>query len=94
MSLTCTRRASGGSTSADTETPSASASRTSVTRFGLAAAFSSATRAPLLTPARAASWSADSPRPCRSRRTVAATSDITPAPGLPGTAAWGWRSVD
>ena len=57
-SVTCTGRAAFCSTSVETETPSASAIRTSVARFGLAVAFSSATSAPLLTPARAASWSA------------------------------------
>src|SRR5215470_10368873 len=64
-----------------TGTPSASASRTSVARFGLPAAFSSATSEPLLTPARAASWSADRPRLRRRARTVRATPAITAPSG-------------
>jgi hypothetical protein len=53
--------------------PNASLIRTSVARFGLERRCSTATRTPLLTPERAASWSSDQPRSARSACTVRAT---------------------
>src|SRR4051812_30389856 len=61
------------SISDDTDRPSASARRTSVVRFGLPRAPSRATRAPLLTSARAASASSDRPAATRADRTLRAT---------------------
>jgi hypothetical protein len=54
------------STSIVTGTPNASPIRASVPRLGFDRPCSSATRTPLLTPERAASWSSDQPRSARS----------------------------
>lgn len=58
------------STSWVTGTANASLIRASVARLGFERPCSSATRTPLLTSARAASWSSDQPRSARSPRTV------------------------
>jgi hypothetical protein len=64
------------STSSVTGTPNASPIRASVARFGLERPCSSATRTPLLTPERAASWSSDQPRSARSACKVRATAVV------------------
>ena len=57
----------------ETERPSASARRTSVVRLGLPRAVSNATKAPLLTSARAARASSDNPAATRAARVLRAT---------------------
>src|SRR4249919_1105730 len=88
--VTRTVGSAGTSTRYVSGTPNASLILARVARFGLERACSSATRTPLLTPDRAASWSSDQPRSdrrdCRVRasapaRSLAATDYHSPRVG-------------